>query len=176
MIPIQIIPFPRHRKLKKKLLKKIKKTDWYHIEHEDDGPDILGPLTDWDTYEEDAEWPEYFELFMDEVEEDITDIIQGFGLKSIEYTTCWFQQYHKKYEHGWHFHGSTLYHAIYFLELPEGTPATLCKFPGGIEFTPNVQEGDILIIPAIIEHCSPPNASDNRKTIIAVNIDEAEDY
>ncbi len=170
MLPLKIIQCPKHRKIKRKLLAEIDNADSYQIDHE--GDEGIGPVTDWTTdCREERE--EYMRVYMMHAEQAILDVCRyEYGFEDGNIGHYWFQQYEETYTHSWHFHGGCLYHAIYYLELPEDAPPTMCRLPGGFEFTPNAKEGDILIMPSIVEHCSPPNRSAERKTIIAVNIDE----
>ena len=175
MLPIRILRLNEHRQIKQELLDLIDETNRYQIEH-DDSEKGVGPLTDWKNYEDKkVEEPKYFKKWCLFAEDLILDAVEfEFKYRKASLTNFWYQQYHEKYEHNWHYHNHCFYHAIYYLELPETAPATMCRFPGGIEFTPNVQEGDILLMPSIIEHCSPPNKGTDRKTIIAVNISQDE--
>jgi hypothetical protein len=79
------------------------------------------------------------------------------------------QQYYKKDTHDWHNHNCS-WSAVYYVELSKDSPRTQLIEPYSSNIiTPNVNEGDILIMPGNVEHCSPPNQSDNRKTIISFN-------
>lgn len=172
MLPLKIIRCPGHNKIKDKILRHIENhEDAYFIEHSDD-PEGVGPYTDWDVQAEDKS-DRYYQIFIKHAEEAIMEVVRDeWGVEDAGMDNYWFQQYGKNLMHGWHYHFGCLYHYIYYLELPEGTPPTLVRIPGGFEFTPNVKEGDILIMPSICEHTSPYNTSDKRKTIIAGNIDE----
>ena len=77
----------------------------------------------------------------------------------------WFQQYNKGDYHGKHTHASCNWTSIYFLELPNTTMKTKLD-DNEIE----VEEGDYLIFPADIQHSSPINTSENRKTSIVINL------
>ena len=173
MLPIKILKLKCHFAVKDMILTAIEDTDSFIItEHGDD----VCPLTDWEKYEDGEEMPEYYEIFSKVAAEEILDVVKyEFGFDIADINKYWFQQYGAKGEHGWHFHPGCLYHAIYYLELPKGCPPTLVRAPNGFEFTPNVEEGDILIMPSILEHTSPPNNSRERKTIIAMNIDMESD-
>ena len=176
MLPIKIVRLPQHAEVKQQLLDLIDETDKYQIEHNDSLVEQVGPFTDWHNYEDpEVAEPLYYTKFRRLSEDLILDVIEfEFKYRDASLTNYWYQQYNQTYEHGWHFHNNCFYHAIYYLELPESAPGTMCRFPGGIEFTPNVKEGDILIMPSIVEHCSPPNKGTERKTIIAVNISQDE--
>lgn len=181
-----IIKCPNHKAIKEELLEKIEwETDSYMITHEnDDGTlDENGPLTDWENYDDETDelgrfpWTPYMQQYMENAQDAIlTTIETTYNTNEAEIDNYWFQQYTRNLTHGWHYHWSCLFHAIYYLELPKGTPPTMCRLPGGFEYTPNVKEGDILIMPSTICHCSPKNKSDKRKTIIAVNIDMIKEY
>ena len=172
MLPIKIIQCPGHNSIKDKILKRIDShEDAYYIDYADDMEDN-GPYTDWQV-QPDGENDRYYQIFLNHAEEAIMQTVRDeWGLEKAELQNYWFQQYNKNLTHGWHYHFGCLYHYIYYVELPKGTPPTLVRLPGGFEFTPNVKEGDILIMPSILEHTSPVNKSHKRKTIIAGNIDE----
>jgi ectoine hydroxylase-related dioxygenase (phytanoyl-CoA dioxygenase family) len=40
----------------------------------------------------------------------------------------------------------------------------------GEEFQIDVKEGDYVVFPSMLKHCSKPNETQERKTIIALNI------
>jgi len=81
----------------------------------------------------------------------------------------WFQQYLKNDSHEWHNHLCP-WANVYYLELPKDGPKTLFKDLFGNVVEPDVEEGDVITFPGLINHCSPPNKSDKRKTIISFNI------
>lgn len=80
----------------------------------------------------------------------------------------WFQQYEKLDFHGWHNHGNCMYSNVYYVELDKSCPRTSFKFMG-TEFNIDVEEGDILTFPSFLSHCSRPNKSGLRKTVVAFN-------
>jgi hypothetical protein len=80
----------------------------------------------------------------------------------------WFQQYGPGDFHNWHIH-NTLYSMIVFMEL-EGDGASTRFMLNGVERSFPVQEGQILVFPGFVPHCSPPNNTGKRKTVIAVNV------
>jgi hypothetical protein len=85
-------------------------------------------------------------------------------------TNAWFQQYNTGAHHGWHTHRNAHFSCIYYLELPTGTPVTEFKDMNGEVFTVPVKEGQVLAAPAFFIHQSPSNDSDQRKTVVAFNI------
>lgn len=176
MLPIKIIRCPGHNKIKDKILRLMEThPEAYFIDHDED-PEHVGPYTDWDVQAEDRS-DRYYQIFRNHAEDAIMQVVRDeWGVEEAELSNYWFQQYTKNLLHGWHYHFGCLYHYIYYVELPKGTPPTLVRLPGGFEFTPNVKEGDILIMPSIFEHTSPVNKSDKRKTVIAGNIDEDDSW
>ena len=172
MLPAKVIKCPGHYKIKRKILDYIDDhPDAYYIDHigEREGS---GPYTDWEVNDDEKD-AQYFKLFRKYAEKAIVDVVLNeFGLDECTFSNYWFQQYTKNKTHGWHHHYGCMYHAIYYCELEEGTSPTMVRLPNGFEFTPNAKEGDILIMPSIYKHTSPVNKSNNRKTIIAVNLDQ----
>ena len=89
----------------------------------------------------------------------------GVGINSY-----WYQQYHTSDFQEWHNHRNCILACVYYLELPEGSPTTEFWMPytDGIT-TIDAKEGDVIVFPSFLSHRSPPNKSDNRKTVIAWN-------
>lgn len=79
--------------------------------------------------------------------------------------TWWFQQYFQNSDFGWHQH-SGHWACVYYLELPEMTEAT--EFLNYGQF--NVEEGDVIFFPTFLTHRAPIIKSNQRKTIIATNV------
>jgi len=88
----------------------------------------------------------------------------------------WFNQYlpNSGSDHPFHIHAggpiSAQFTNIYYLELKDKSLRTILKHPTtGKEIVPNVGEGQILTFNANIEHRSPRNWTDTRKTVISFN-------
>lgn len=79
----------------------------------------------------------------------------------------WFQQYESGDFHCWHTHDVS-YAGVIFMELHDGAETRFLV--NGETKTIPVSEGQIILFPAMIPHCSPPNMSGHRKTSIALNI------
>lgn len=80
----------------------------------------------------------------------------------------WFQQYEENDFHTWHTHGECMYSSVYYVELPESTATTFRI--GDEEVQLEVEEGDYVVFPSLLSHCSKPNTTGKRKTIISANI------
>jgi len=82
----------------------------------------------------------------------------------------WFQQYRKGF-HKWHNHAGVNFSSVYYLELPNKKYQTNFfdiynkKIINDLE----VEEGDIIMTPAFIPHCSLENNNNKRKTVIVFN-------
>lgn len=80
----------------------------------------------------------------------------------------WFQQYMESDFHDWHSHHEAQFSCVWYVEKPEGTPATtLFTSFGDVEV--DAKEGDLLIFPSAYTHKSSENMSCERKTAIAFN-------
>ena len=97
---------------------------------------------------------------------------------NIELSAVWYQVYgpNSSSYHGWHKHLTNNRHdprkfsSVLLLELPDEKLTT--KFvdeQSGIEFTPKVKERETLVFGSNILHCSPPNNTNKRKTVISFN-------
>ncbi len=102
-------------------------------------------------------------ILLSYVEDTLCD---NYGLKREGTNTYWFQQYFQGSDFGWHQH-SGHWAMVYYVELPEMTEAT--EFLNYGQF--NVKEGDIIFFPTFLVHRSPSIKSNQRKTVIASNLD-----
>ena len=98
--------------------------------------------------------------------------LKDFDVDKLFVKEIWFQQYYKMNYHNWHDHISSHWAAIYYLELDVKGPKTLFRNLSGEIIEPDIKEGDIIIFPSFLKHKSPSNKTNNRKTVIACNIDE----
>jgi hypothetical protein len=77
----------------------------------------------------------------------------------------------KNNAHDWHIHKKCGWAAVYYVELPEDSKPTLFQTNDGAVIEPNATEGDVIIFPAYLWHCSPKNKDEDTKTVIALNIE-----
>jgi len=126
--------------------------------------------TDW--YVESGQLRDYWKFLFPYLDTHMAPVFASLYLKSCTYTNYWFQQYEHLDTHGWHRHERCFYTNVYYIELPSDSPRTIFKNPFNDAdiIYPDVKEGDILTFPSIVEHCSLPNISIGRKTIISFNI------
>ena len=87
------------------------------------------------------------------------------GCRNFDAQGIWFAQYENGAEFGWHTHEGCNASAVYMLELPDSSAAT--EF-WGIDWDEELNEGDLMVFPAIVPHRSPI-ISRGRKTIIGIN-------
>lgn len=155
-----------HVQIKTRLLERFAKIG-FGIDHMTD--DVLISNTD---YGREELWLHYSDIFNSVMEEHIKNILEILNAPSkLNVDSCipWFQQYRKNDTHGWHVHGDCNMASIYYVELPQGTPNTIFSMFGK-KFSLNAGEGHIVTFPSMFSHCSPPNLTSNRKTIISFNM------
>lgn len=113
----------------------------------------------------------WVQKFLPLLHKNIDQMIHEIGFESHTVLFLWFQQYLNNGTHGWHTHGDN-YTGVYYLELPESTPATEYCNPVNMDDVNkfDIQEGDIVLFPSFIVHRAPKNLSKERKTIISFNI------
>ena len=175
--PLIIESVPGHDKNKSKFLSLIDQSSGSMINDDNDY------ITRTDYYC-DSESKLYRPLAISFIQNTISKILNSL----IDEKTCrfylknvWYQQYFKTDTHDWHHHlrsqktaievNNSVFSVIYYLELPKGTPGTEFRDPyTGRSHFPKVKEGDLILFPSFINHRSPPNKSDKRKTIISTNI------
>lgn len=97
-----------------------------------------------------------------------TALSKKIDVKDIELDNYWYQQYKKNDFHKWHLHRFCVYSNVYYVNLDQSSSRTTFKHLG-IEFSIEMEEGEILTFPSFYLHCSHPNQSDNIKTVIAFN-------
>ena len=113
----------------------------------------------------------YFTLFYDQLEEFFDEVGERYVLKDFDVVNGWFQQYQTTDIHNWHFHGNTNVACVYFLELEKKEDSTLLYDPDTmLKYQHDVEEGDILVFPGCVPHCSPALTNSERKTIIGFNL------
>lgn len=86
----------------------------------------------------------------------------------VEVSSIWFQQYEHLDFHRWHYHGKCTFSNVYYVELPDDGAKTSFRLFNK-EFEIEVKEGQILTFPGCFVHCSKPNQSKKRKTVISFN-------
>ena len=84
----------------------------------------------------------------------------------------WFQQYYTNDNHTYHTHSRCNYSSVYYVECPKGMATTFMLRDKVKEI--DAEEGDYIIFPSTIPHCSKPNFTNQRKTAIAVNLNYQE--
>ena len=162
--------FSEHKLLQKHLLKEIDKNSSHKLIKKDEYYSDNVDKLDWQLSNElTRSWVKIIKPYL----EYITEIaVQEIGFSEIfPIETIWFQQYYKSNTHGWHIHGNN-FSAVYYLELPQSAPVTeLLDMKQNRIFTPDIQEGDILIFPSTTIHRAPILDNNCRKTIISYNFD-----
>ena len=167
LCPYYVRRFEQHDELKASLLQLIE---------EQNVEDILKPetadkisKTDW--YIKNNSVKLYWNLFSPHLPAHLNEIFRDLQYGKYKFCDYWFQQYRNSDTHLWHRHDGCNWANVYYLELDKDSPPTNFMEPYTKEIIkPEVQEGDILTFPSFVMHCSPPNVSTSRKTIIAFNI------
>jgi hypothetical protein len=170
-LPYSVIKFKSHLELKQALLDSLDNSPADSIISHDH----TISRTDWNI--ENRE-PEYIDIIKNDLLTDFKEIFSLFGFKKFCIHDFWFQQYQYQDSHYWHNHPECHYTAIYYLEFPFNSPNTQFIDPINNQqiFEVSVNEGDILIIPSMLKHRSPPLIKkESRKTILSFNISLIED-
>ena len=154
-----VASFPYHKQIKDQLLFLISKSPSRFLDD--------GLLTDWKM--ENSELPQYFQFFEQFAtvfyQEIFTKVFKLDNISKINISS-WFQQYTQNSYHSTHFHGSSDYSSVYFLDLPNKDPTVFYNQYHNTYQTVDAKEGDIIIFPSIHLHTSLPS---NQKTVIAMN-------
>jgi len=118
-----------------------------------------------DYFSEQKSKKEYVKYFQENIIKDFAKFIcEKFNCKFVNFHQVWFQVYNYGDYHKKHRHPNCNLASIFYLELPHKKLIT--DFG---EYKVEIEEGDILTFPAFIEHSSPRNKTNLRKTIISTN-------
>jgi len=163
----------KHKQLKNKLLKNIKDTPFTETYNN-------VSKTDWeiDCFLERKYWDknviDIFENCTDILKKnlygslDIKDktgrVVNNFNQFKTTLHNYWYHLYKKNSNYHWHTHGCSNFSAIYYISLPEKKYKT--QF---LNMNMPVKEGDLLIFPSFLAHCSPINKSNKEKVILSIN-------
>jgi hypothetical protein len=160
-----ISSFKKHLEVKDHLLKLIEDCPSLPI----NDADIISK-TDW--YVPSTIQRPYINFLIENMKPDLDLIMHELKHDRYKLSNYWFQQYETNNTHKTHQHTNTTFACVYYLEFPEDGPKTSIIEPHTEKhIQADVKEGDILVFPAHLWHYSPPNLSDKRKTVIAINIE-----
>lgn len=162
--PYVVSKFEAHESIKEKLLELI------HTQNSNSVVTIGENIstTDWNV--DIGKNREYWNFLYPYLKPHVDCVYDSLNIIKRDFTNYWYQQYSKNDYHDWHEHG-TSWSNVYYLELPNDELRTQVISPvDGTIFSPEVYEGYILSMPGILKHRSPPNVSEDRKTVIAFNI------
>lgn len=165
--PFFVKKFEKHIEIKEKLLSLIDEQQATTVNESDLSERIS--RTDWKI--DSNEQRPYWSFLQPNLAEHVQEIYKTLEYTEIQFGNHWFQQYYTTDMHGWHRHANCSWANVYYIELSPDAPATHLKDPiTGDIYHVDAKEGDILTFPSFILHCSPPNESQNRKTVVAFNI------
>jgi len=111
-------------------------------------------------------------LIKDKLQEHFKECSNYLGYTNVLIRNMWFQQYKKESTHHWHIHGAN-YTGVYYVDFKKNYAKTQIIESNKKDniYEINVNEGDIIIFPSYIIHRSPPQKSNDIKTIISFNLD-----
>tara|TARA_R100001126_G_C4835636_1_gene154163 strand:- start:10 stop:534 length:525 start_codon:yes stop_codon:yes gene_type:complete len=110
---------------------------------------------------------------LQEVFKDEFNLIRTKFNSKIDLKRTWSVSYDKGDYHVAHNHGSLGYAGIIYLRLKKGSPGTTYIQPWNNEkdqsvlYAPEVEEGDIMIVPQFLTHFTNPNKLNFKKRIIS---------
>lgn len=121
-----------------------------------------------------SESDNYYKILYPYIKDIIYNVIPDKNKDSFYVSQAWFHQYKKLNYYFYHDHPGVRWAIVYYLELPPDGPKTEFETIDEKPFSPDIEEGDMLVFPGWIKHRSPANKSKDRKTIIAFNLVEKE--
>jgi hypothetical protein len=167
-LPYVVTKFEKHKDLKQELLSLL--------------DDEVGSSVDLDNIDKilKSDWyidknikRKYLNFIFPHLHIHMINVYAEMGYDKFKYLEIWYQQYTKSNKHRWHQHLGCNWANVYYVELSDSGPRTMIKNPFSKQeiIIPELEEGDVLSFPAFFWHCSPENTSEDRKTVIAFNID-----
>jgi hypothetical protein len=117
----------------------------------------------------------YTMRFLREMSEHLTTPL---GNENMGVTSAWFQKQEENMLHGIHNHGAVGFSSICYVKFDKDVhlPTTFISpfndflFGNTQYYQPEVEEGDIIFFPSIIQHYSPTNSSDSDRIIFSFNL------
>ena len=111
----------------------------------------------------------FTEILAEELQAITQEVKTDLSIKEV-----WSVSYKRNGFHPIHNHGSTGLSGILYLDFPQGVPPTSFVQPwnniftdNSVYCTPQVREGDIVVVPSNIFHFSQPNRTDKLKRTIS---------
>jgi hypothetical protein len=126
--------------------------------------------TDW--YLDNTHHRKYIEYFKTMLTPHLNKLANRLHFNKWTVDNMWFQQYENNHGHNWHNHAYSNFSGVYYLELPNNELITeyYDNYNEKIFKRLNISEGQLSIFPSYILHRSPKNQNNNRKTVIAFNL------
>ena len=117
---------------------------------------------------------DYFDCFLEMEGKNYHNFLKKiYPDEKLGFTNFWFQQYYKKSgsEHLIHKHDETYLTNIYFIELKDKSLSTnLLDMKNNSIIKTNANEGEIISFRGNIHHFSPPNFTNDSKTVMVFNM------
>ena len=156
-----------HEDIKNKILNILDSTDGDFLDEEDFKISKLDHK-DHENYEK-----PYFKYFADVLKPYLTDMTKHLNCTKCEISSVWYQQYQPNDIHNWHLHPRTTWQAVYYLEMNGEKLETEIydMYEKKVVKVVELKEGDLFVFPGNLIHRAPKNISNNRKSILAFNLD-----
>jgi len=138
-------------------------------------------FTDFFNEQHQKDLPPYGDVVLDIIKPYLEDFTTG---SRVEITDMWFQTSHRGMGHGCHNHGALGWSSVIYVDYDKNyhEPTNFYApfnnpWNGSLQmFQPDVQEGDMIIFPAMITHEAVDNRTDVPRTIISYNMRGKVDY
>jgi hypothetical protein len=167
-IPIVVTKLKDHDQIKPQLLQYIDEMPDNSIRPTMNTFDSISK-TDWDL-REGVNDRKYLDFIKPIIVNAMHESFRSFRIQGLHFEDFWFQQYYRSDTHGMHVHSGCHWSNVYFVELPNSNVKTDIMAIGNTKLIDyEASEGDIVSFPSMLYHGSPPNPSNERKTIISFN-------
>lgn len=118
----------------------------------------------------------YIQQFTEILNDELHEVVEVMG-KGISIHDLWAQRYAKSNYMGAHNHGGTGYSCVLYVDFDKNEHkatrfiAPFNNFHTGslLEYTPDVNEGELVLFPSVLMHDAAPNQSDKHRTIFSFN-------
>lgn len=110
----------------------------------------------------------YYDIVVEKIKPYLDEYAKGWGCTEVSIQNMWFAEYYDGGEFGWHTHEGSNMSCVIQLHLDNKNHATQLMGHDNLD----LEEGDLLVFPAMVPHRSP-EVNYDRKLVIAANFNMA---
>ena len=124
--------------------------------------------------------PDYFQTVLSILTPRFKNFVSNYKLsiQNLNVVSMWWQTAYKSQRHSVHNHGGLGWSSILYVNFDSEIHSATTFYTHYADpwtglsssWSPNIEEGDLIIFPSYLNHESSPNTSDKKRTIISFNL------